>query len=126
MRWLTLLLCLATGLAFAVVTYAPTDTQRMHKRGDRLSAKLPINTVELTRDTPTLREDNSALLPSEIKGYVTQDWTNPDAISTVKVPATNKYYLFDLPAGTYTMQIATEDTDNQVSNFSSTITVEVL
>lgn len=126
MRWLALLLCLATGLAFAVATYAPTDKQLMHKRGDHLAAKLPLNTLELTWDTPTLREDNSALLPSEIKGYVIQYWTNPAAISTVKVPATNKYYLFDLPAGTYTMQIATEDTDNQVGNFSPTISVEVL
>lgn len=84
--------------------------------------------IELTWDTPRMREDGSALKSSDIQAYVIQYGHNfYDLAQTIKVPhqTVNRYVLQGVNAGMLYLRIATMDTAGYRGAFSQTISVWV-
>ncbi len=88
-----------------------------------------VATVALTWDTPTEREDGSALELYEINGYVIAYGTDSNNLSeTVTVTGGGELdaSIEDLSAGTYYFAIATVDSDGVRGEFSEQITQTVM
>lgn len=82
-----------------------------------------LTAVELTWDTPTEREDGTALAFNEISHYVIQyQLLNSDTVHTRAVAKSNAVVFRNLPSGTYVFRIATVDSDKNQGNFSPDIT----
>lgn len=88
-----------------------------------------VATIALTWDTPTEREDGSALELYEIDGYVIAYGTDTNNLSesvTVTGGGQLNATIEDLSTGTYYFAIATVDSDGLRGEFSELITQTVL
>jgi len=82
--------------------------------------------VLLTYDTPTQREDGTALPFEEISGYKLYSSHNGVDSSIVNIPpGQNSYQFLDQPTGDYVYQISTVDSDGLEGNKSPTVLVEI-
>lgn len=97
------------------------------------AAQITINqpqlaSIELTWDTPTEREDGSALSFNEIQGYVIEFGTNSTSLQNrinVENLLPNSLTISDLSTGLLYLRIATIDTDNRQGTFSSIINISI-
>jgi len=92
------------------------------------SATLTVNpfaSIALSWDTPTAREDGSALPLNEIDSYKVYISYEGDSFEdTLSVPASlNNIELADMPPGNYQLAIATTDSTGITGNKSETVTV---
>ena len=85
----------------------------------------PLASIALSWDTPTAREDGSALALNEIDSYKVYISYEGDSFEdTLSVPATlNNIELADMPPGSYQLAIATTDTTGITGNKSETVTL---
>jgi len=83
--------------------------------------------IVLTYDTPTEREDGSALPIEQIDGYKLYRSHNGAAPEITNIPADQNSYIFsDVETGVYTFEISTVDSDLIEGAKSESITVPVL
>lgn len=88
----------------------------------------PLGSIELTWDTPTEREDGSALSFNEIQGYVIEYGTNAYELQNslfVSNELPNSSIISDLLPGTLLLRIATVDSDDVQGAFSETISITI-
>lgn len=94
-----------------------------------VSVNLPtLKSLELTWDTPTKREDGSALGFDEIMGYLIEYGDKAYALENsimVENQLPNSLVLNNLSAGELLLRIATIDSDNNQGAFSDTIRVSL-
>ena len=87
-----------------------------------------LASIELTWDTPTEREDGSALSFNEIQGYVIEYGTNAYELQNslyVNSELPNSSIISDLLPGTLLLRIATVDSDDSQGAFSETISITI-
>ena len=87
-----------------------------------------LGSIELTWDTPTEREDGSALSFNEIQGYVIEYGTNAYELQNslyVNNELPNSSIISGLLPGTLLLRIATVDSDDVQGSFSETISITI-
>lgn len=87
-----------------------------------------LGSIELTWDTPTEREDGSALNFNEVQGYVIEYGTNAYELQNslyVHNEIPNSSIISDLLPGTLLLRIATVDSDDVQGAFSETISITI-
>ena len=93
---------------------------------------LPLTVLSLSLDwqTPTQREDNSALALSEISGFAVYcgvnhgEYTDKTFVSGATLPTTT-FNDLTLPSGTHYCVVTTLDTDGRESSHSNMVTINV-
>jgi hypothetical protein len=98
------------------------------------AAQITINqaelaSIELTWDTPSAREDGSALSFYEIQGYVIEYGTSSTSLQNrvnVDNLLPNSLMISDLMPGNLYLRIATVDSDGRQGEFSQTISITIL
>lgn len=130
----------ATSPIYSVVSAASADQGRYHVlvRDENTSIRSTTalisvltpttSAIELTWDTPQLREDGTSLKASDIQAYrieYGQNFFNPE--KSIKVPhqTANRFILREIPPGILYLRIATIDIDGFQGTFSDTISVHV-
>ena len=83
----------------------------------------PLSTIALAWDTPTARDDGSALELNDIDSYNIYISYDGDTFEdTIKIPATlNNIEFSDMPPGNYQLAIATTDTTGATGSRSETL-----
>lgn len=120
------LLFLAFGWLFysqdsvAVAPIPATDTQPMERKDSLIVARLKHKSVGFTWDTPTLREDGSALPLDEIQTYIIE-YTVDSQTRSVLTGRVNSFALHHLTRGVCSFRIATIDSDGVQGNYSEPV-----
>ena len=124
-----LLLSFLVASAFAATPVGKNHTKDAYTQlcpnGKRGANCFTTANIELTWDTPTLREDDSALPITEISHYVITMQRDSGPVVTISVAKKNSFNLKFMPSGTYTFAIATVDSDRVRGNFSDSIQVTI-
>lgn len=91
-------------------------------------AIISAGSITLTWEAPVLREDNTALSPSDIAGYTIYHGTTVGDYTTsisINDPTATGYTITSLDGGTYYFVVTTRDTDGRESMYSPEVVSSV-